>query len=370
MNINIISPIGYTGYGIAGLNVVKGLHKLGHKVSLFLMGSPSIETQEDKSIIEQCLANAQYFDGTAPCIRIWHQHNLSQFVGKGKHIGFPFFELDRLNALEVHHVNYCDEVFVASEWAKEIVVRDLYNEFKYPDCAKHVHVVPLGVDRTHFNENPPLYKMQPPADKPFVFMNAGKFEVRKGHAVLVKVFNDTFTPADNVELWILPHNPFLSAQQTKEWESLYMKSPMGKAGKVKIFPRQPTSKDVSELMKQADCGIFPTSSEGWGLETLEMLSCGKPVIATNYSGQTEYLKEGKESVDLIPVEKMIAAFDGVWFMGQDGQWAQLNSAKIGELMRKRYEDRNNNQDKVKEDAIRVAKMFNWERTAKLIVDSI
>ena len=38
--------------------------------------------------------------------------------------------------------------------------------------------------------------------------------------------------------------------------------------------------------------MIPSFGEGWGRPHVESLSCGTPVIATNWSGVTAYLNEG------------------------------------------------------------------------------
>ena len=47
---------------------------------------------------------------------------------------------------------------------------------------------------------------------------------------------------------------------------------------------------MAQLYRTADCFLFPSKGEGWGLPLIEAISCGTPYLATNYSGQTEYLK--------------------------------------------------------------------------------
>ena len=55
-------------------------------------------------------------------------------------------------------------------------------------------------------------------------------------------------------------------------------------------------------MAKTDCGVFPARAEGWNLELLEMMSCNKPVIATNYSAHTEFCDD--KNCMLIDIEDM------------------------------------------------------------------
>ena len=67
-------------------------------------------------------------------------------------------------------------------------------------------------------------------------------------------------------------------------------------------------------MSQTDCGVFPARAEGWNLELLEMMSCGKNVIATNYSSHTEFCNS--ENCMLVETTELEDAHDGKWFRGQ------------------------------------------------------
>ena len=79
-------------------------------------------------------------------------------------------------------------------------------------------------------------------------------------------------------------------------------------------------------MKQTDCGVFPARAEGWNLELLEMMACGKHVITTNYSAHTEFCN--KDNCFLVDINELETAHDGVFFSGEYGHWASFdNSAK-------------------------------------------
>jgi hypothetical protein len=43
----------------------------------------------------------------------------------------------------------------------------------------------------------------------------GKWEVRKGHDILVELFNDAFMSTDDVELWMCNHNPFYTKEENE-----------------------------------------------------------------------------------------------------------------------------------------------------------
>lgn len=311
MKLNLIGPINTLGYGYTVYNILRELNKM-HDVAFYPIGTP--EKMVDGGFVERCIDNQTNLWTDAPCIRIWHQHELQQFVGKGSHIGFPIFELDKFNPLEITSLRHCDKIFVCSEWAKSVVVNNLRSYDK--DISEKVYVVPLGVDTSIFKPVEPSRRPQT------VFYNCGKWEIRKGHDVILNAFNNAFSPTDNVELWMMCDNPFIG-EKNNEWINAYKNSPLG--DKIRIIPRQNTHEDVYNIMKQADVGLFPARAEGWNLELLEMLTIGKHVITTDYSAHTEFCNS--DNARLITVDTVEPAVDGIWFHGQ-GNWANLGDDQL------------------------------------------
>lgn len=350
--INIISPINPLGYGVAGLNITKALAKQ-EDVALWVLGQPTVTNQEDANVLSKCLQNASMPNFNAPCVKIWHQHDMSQFVGKGEHIGFPFYELDEFTDIEKHHLNSLDKLFVSSSWAKKIAVDQLSLK------EDKIHVVPLGVDTSIFKPS----KIN--NEGPTVFFNCGKWEVRKGHDVLYKIFNEAFSAEDNVELWMMTHNPFLSPEQSSEWENMYKSSRLG--DKIRFINRVQTHEEVYNIMESSDCGIFPARAEGWNLELLEMLACGKQIIATNCSAHTEFCN--KDNCALVDIPNKEIAFDGVWFHGKVGSWGKIEDKQISEFaeqMREVHVKKQKQELVSNSFGVKTANKFSWSQSANKI----
>ena len=356
--INLIAPINNLGYGITGLNVLKSLSRKA-EVSLWPISQPQVTSQEDAEVVQRAVNNAETPDWSAPCIRIWHQHDMSQFVGRGEKIGFPIFELDEFKPIEKHHLSYLDKIFVCSEWAKDVVCDQI--EFD-PNL---VFIVPLGVDSDVFSPTP----IDNGQNNDTIFFNCGKWEVRKGHDVLSRAFNKAFEPQDNVQLHMMCDNPFCDEKETYEWQSLYKNAKLGE--NIKLIGRVESSQDVYNIMSKVDCGVFPSRAEGWNLEALELLSCGKHVIITDYSAHTEFCT--KENAHLVTIDKKEKAFDGKWFDGKAGSWACLGNDQIDQLvehMRKVHKDKQEGSLEINEAGIKTAQKFSWDNSAEKILSSV
>lgn len=351
--INIIAPINLLGYGVTGLNIVKYLSNI-MPVSLWPLGPMQVYNHEDIDIITQALECAKIFDTQAPCVKIWHQNDMAQFVGKGERIGFPIFELNQFNNVEKHHLESLDRIFVCSHWAKDVILNCInINE-------NLVHVVPLGVDTNIFK--PSQININ---NNKTIFFNCGKWEIRKGHDIIYDIFEQAFKNDDEVELWMMTNNPFLSPEEDKNWKNLYLNRKLGH--KIKFIDRVATHEEVYNIMKQVDCGIFPSRAEGWNLELLEMLACGRHVITTNYSAHTEFCNS--ENSYLVDINQKELAYDGKWFHGHCGEWAKISIDQIKEFaqhMRHVHEKKKQNQLYINNNGVKTANSFSWSSSASTI----
>jgi len=354
MNINFHAPINWTGYGLASLNIYKSLSKKqDNNISLFPIGGIHIDNHEDAKIIDIGIKNQTSFQYDAPCVKIWHQFDLAGKIGNGKYFAYPFFELTLFNDREKHHLQFPDHLIVSSEWAKTILLNNKID--------KPISVVPLGVDRTIFNEE--LYANNSIPDK-YIFITVGKWEKRKSHDIIIELFNQAFEPSDNVELWMVTNNPFLSEEKTDAWHNLAMNTKMGR--KIKLFPRIETQSGLAELISYASCGIYISRSEGWNLDMLETMSLNKPVITTNYSAHTEFCN--KSNSLLVEIDELEDADDGIWFHGL-GQWARIGESQKEQTihyMREVYKNRTT----TNVHGIETAKIFSWENSADKLLRCI
>jgi len=348
--VSIVAPINQLGYGVAALNILKSLSEITD-VSLWPIGNPQLTNKKDIDVYNRAVENAKFFDVDAPCIRIWHQNDMSQFVGNGERIGFPIFELNKFNKLEKHHLSSVDRLFVCSEWAKEIIKNEIWPIREVP-----VDVIPLGVDSSVFNNT-----VNDVASKSTIFFNCGKWEVRKGHDILGEAFKRAFKVDDNAHLVMMCENPFNNNDEEGNWERKYQDP------RFTLLKRVPTHKEVYNIMKQTHCGVFPSRAEGWNLEALEMLACGKQLIVTDYSAHREFCN--KDNSKLISIDNNTIAYDGKWFHGH-GEWAEIGDNQINQLISHMKEVHRMVQsgDNINNDqGIATARQFSWFNTAKKIM---
>lgn len=348
--LNLMCPITpHTGYGVTSFNILKALIK-NYNIDLFPIGSPQVQSQKDKDLIIECIKRGHtLYSQKNPCLKIWHQYDLASRIGSSKYGALVFFEVDKMNELEINSMNNTDCVFVASKWAKKVLEDN--------NITTKIVVSPLAVDTDIFK----VSEQMPKKNSTYRFINIGKWEIRKGHDILIEAFNAAFTEKDDVELWMMNHNPFLNDSQNLIWQNLYSSSKL--KDKIKFIPRVNTHKEVSQIIEQTDCGIFPARAEGWNNEILEVMAMDKPVITTNYSAHTEYCT--KDNSYLIDIDNLVTAKDDHFFVNGFGRWAELGNKQIEQIVEHmRYVYTNNIRDN--KNGLSTVKQYTWDRTASII----
>lgn len=359
LSLNYMAAINSLGYGIASKNI---LYKLDSQLSLtyFPIGRPE-EYDPNKQEIIKRTANKQMQVCKADYgLKVWHEFALAERPPCNKFIGFPIFEIDILPQQSVYNIASCDHIFVASEWAKQVVI-DSFKEYQMdipnPKDKAFITVVPLAVDLDVFTAREPVQ------NKTCKFFNCGKWEVRKGHDILLKAFQQAFPNHVDVSLHMMCDNMFPQARKfTQSIEELYNSD-----HRVNLIPRVSTSEEVAAIMSTMDCGVFPSRAEGWNLELLEMMAMNKQVIATNYSAHTEFCNNS--NTKLLEINELDLAYDGIWFDGSK-KWAKIDEPEIRQLsrlMKEVYLDWKKNKVLTNPEGLKTAQKYSWDNTCNKIM---
>ncbi len=99
--------------------------------------------------------------------------------------------------------------------------------------------------------------------------------------------------------------------------------------RIKIIDSMFSRDEMLSLINQGDCYVSLHRSEGFGLGMAEAMALGKPVIGTEYSGNTEFLSERTGfpvSFTLRPVQ------DGEYIFSDGQSWAEPDVASAAEAM--------------------------------------
>jgi glycosyltransferase involved in cell wall biosynthesis len=120
----------------------------------------------------------------------------------------------------------------------------------------------------------------------FVFLfifDFHSFVDRKNPVGLIQAYKRAFGARTDVQLLIK------SSHSSQHREELRMLQEAADGANVRVLDEVLSRSAKHELMMASDCYVSLHRSEGFGLTMAEAMLCGKPVIATGYSGNVDYM---------------------------------------------------------------------------------
>jgi glycosyltransferase involved in cell wall biosynthesis len=168
----------------------------------------------------------------------------------------------------------------------------------------------------------------------FVFLTSFDFHSsvsRKNPQAAIDAFLGAFPPSDtNVRLIVKSINGHL---HLAEFEQIQNQAKQDT--RIVFFDRHLSTEETLGLMQCANCYVSLHRSEGLGLGMAESMYLGKPVIATAYSGNMEFMNE--RNACLIPYEK-IAVLEKDYPHAQNQVWANPSIEEASYGMKKMVSD--------------------------------
>lgn len=353
MKINLLGQRNILGMGVLYENFSEGLKKIPFIKSKIC----EVDVTDSVAVDKLCQTSSEVD------INIWFLPSAMFGMPKGKNVVWAFFESTVLPDVYVNYYNSADVVWAPSNWANSILLK---NGVK----AEKIHIVPGGVCPATFN--PFERKIGKVRDSNvFRFLAIGKYEERKGYTQLFEAFKLAFENNPNVEL-IVKADCFANLDVKKH--ELNIKINDLNVENIRIAEGAFSVNDMVALYNYADCFVYPSRAEGWGLPLIEAIACGLPVLATNYSGHGEFLS--KIDGYYVPIDyKMVqigAEFRKLWSIENkhDAFWAEADIVDMASKMRNLVSTRHESKLKanVASDIIRTD--FTWQKSIDAGINSI
>ena len=190
--------------------------------------------------------------------------------------------------------------------------------------AIEIQKCPYGRSRFNLPENIFLFL--------FMFDFYSIFE-RKNPLAIVRAFKNAFQEDEPVGLIIKCSNSHIDPENFRKLEKEIIEV---KPRYIKIIPQYLEREEISSLINVCDCYVSLHRSEGFGLSIAEAMALRKPVIATHYSGNTDFMNE--ENSFPVPYTLIPLAHDyGTYTKGN--VWAEPDENEAVKYMRLVFEQR-------------------------------
>jgi len=241
----------------------------------------------------------------------------------GRHtIGFWWWEVQRIPDHFLPCFDLVDEVWCGSQF-----VLDAFAAVS-PKPVVSVRV-PVIVPPT-----PPLSReeLRVPGDFLFLFLfDFNSSLARKNPLGLVEAFRRAFEPGEGASLLIKSINADLHPEKARLLHDAVAELPHAH-----LIDRYVSAPERDALLASADCYVSLHRSEGLGLTPAESMYLGKPVIATGWSGNLEFMTP--ENSYLVRHELVDVGPEGAPYPA-DGVWAEPDLDHAAELMRRVFTER-------------------------------
>jgi glycosyltransferase involved in cell wall biosynthesis len=282
-----------------------------------------VQSQLDSLARDQVDPQQSVFFVSAPA----HEFQPQMYFGRHT-VGRTTFETDRLPDGWRERCNAFDEIWVPSHFNLET--------FANSGVARHkLHVLQEGIDTSHFR--PGLAPMKIPGTRGFKFLSVFDWQMRKGYDVLLRAYCTEFKADENVTLILKVSTVNQPYAQLVDLVSYFiecnLRMKIEDSPNIVLMTGMLPHARFPQLYASADAFVLPTRGEGWGRPYMEALACGRPVIATRWGGQLDFLND--ENADLIDLEGVLPTGEDIdleVFAGH--RWAAPSVEHLRELMRR------------------------------------
>jgi glycosyltransferase involved in cell wall biosynthesis len=192
----------------------------------------------------------------------------------GYNVCFSYWETNKIPLYWLDTINSADEMWTTSKWAKEVFINS--------GVTIPVYDFKLGVNPLHYS--PPAKPRWLAKDK-FIFLSIGSPSTRKNSQMSVDAFVKLFGNNERFEMIYKSNGP--PDARLKD-NITNVKTFLTDHPRIKVIDWQVNQEDLASIYDQADCLVYPTSGEGWGLLPFQAIAKGIPTICTNATACTEF----------------------------------------------------------------------------------
>lgn len=266
MRITLHGPVCMKdGYGNALVHIARELIALGHFVSIRPTHHDATGVPEEVNrAIGPRLPRSVQVALSVPGLPIPNERSSPL-------VAYTMYEFPRLPPGWGEYLNKADLLISPCRWVREV--------FRENGIARPVEIVPLGYDSGAYalvvsKDGPPL--------RPWTFLCLGTLQVRKAPVMLAEAFQEAFPRSPHVRLRLktVAHMP------------LRLNEP---DPRIEVIDRDMNVSELADLYRSADCFVYPTRGEGFGLPPLEAAACGLAVMQPRH---TALMDQIYPSIDL------------------------------------------------------------------------
>ena len=329
-------------------------------------GVPTSVVANRQTVSEQSLLYRTSFASEAPydvtllCVNADHTRLLAEqlgpeFFAERRTIGVWFWEVEDFPASSMDAFDLVDEVWVASDFVLEAVASVAPKPVRKFPLPVVVPSVPEGVARSDLGL---------PDDR-FMFLFVYDFlstAERKNPVGLIDAYTRAFGPDDGAGLVLKSIN---GSQRVEQLERV-RRAAAGRPDVI-VLDSYLSAEQHAALLGHCDAYVSLHRSEGFGLDLAAAMGLGKPVIATRYSGNLEFMDNDTAYLvdyDLEPIGPGCDPYPA------NSRWATPRLDHAAELMRRVVERPDEARELGRRAAARIRGDFSTEARRGALVQMV
>ncbi|MGH0034627.1 MAG: glycosyltransferase [Myxococcota bacterium] len=238
----------------------------------------------------------------------------------GRHnVGYWAWELSRFPAAWRGAIEMVDEVWAPSRFVQESISKTADRPVVWMPIAVQVSAPP-SIDRSYFHL---------PEDR-FIFLfsfDFSSYATRKNPRAVMEAFQRAFD-RDRRDVLLLIKT---MAQDWHQEELAALRAEVAEDPRMRLLDAVLSPREIAGLVNCCDSYVSLHRSEGFGRGMAEAMALGKPVIATNYSGNTDFMTE---STSCLVDYQLVPVAEGEYPHHEDQVWADPDVDQAADAMRK------------------------------------
>ncbi|MHB1584915.1 MAG: glycosyltransferase, partial [Acidimicrobiales bacterium] len=313
------------GIGEAGRRYAEAAHQAGIPVSTFPYhghGSPPAPHRPSGGDVLRHDTNLVVLNPDLMLPFAMHAGG-ETFVGRYV-VGMWFWELEGLSPFHHQSLPLVHELWASTEFLRRALAAH---------TDKPVVHVPMPVPFRSGTPTIPRRAVGLP-DR-FTFLTTFDFRSlaeRKNSLGTVDAFCRAFAPDEGPALVV---KTLGSEHDPESWAAL--RRAVGDRPDVHLLERHLSDDEMSAMIGHAECYVSLHRAEGFGLNPAEAMSWGRPVVATAYSGNLDYMTDDNSYLVPFDLVAVPASLHGIYPAGS--RWAEPQLDEAAVVLRRVWEDR-------------------------------
>lgn len=234
---------------------------------------------------------------------------------------------------QAHRINALEWELTYEAWRVICCTRYMANEIQayFVTPPDKIDVIPNGVDPSQFDALNGLdlstFRARYALPEEKIVFYVGRIVAEKGVDILIQAVPRVLEGYPQAKFIIAGQGPELGRLQA-------LAQTMGIGHKV-LFTGRISDDERNRLFKVADCAVFPSLYEPFGIVALEAMAAGVPVVVSEVGGLAEVVQHAETGITIHPNDPASCAW-GILHTLQHPHWAQRRVENAQRVVRTVY----------------------------------